>query len=131
MRRVPPVQHQRVPVRIAEEGHVADAGVEGLAVELDARALELGARRRHVRHPQRDVRGVRRRERLADVRRVDQVEADVLAELVLGPGVVAADERQAERLAVEALRALHVRHRHGDEVRALDRDHESLPSRGA
>ena len=37
-------------------------------------------------NPQRDVRGVRRGERLADVGRVDQVEADVLAELVLGPG---------------------------------------------
>ena len=37
------VQHQRVPVRILEERHVADAGVDGLAVELDALGLELRA----------------------------------------------------------------------------------------
>ena len=42
-----------------------------------------------------------------------------------------AKDGQAERLAVEAHRALLVRDGDGDEVRALDRDHASLLSRGA
>ena len=49
------VQHQRVAVRVVEEGHVSDAGVEDLAAELDALGLELGTPRGHVVHPQRDV----------------------------------------------------------------------------
>ena len=83
------VQHQRVPVRVAEEGHVADARVEDVSLELDARALELRARSGHIGNPERDVRGVRCGERLADIGRVDQVETDVLAELVLGPAAPA------------------------------------------
>ncbi len=100
--RIAPVQHQGVPVRIVEDGHVAHARVEGLAVELDALGLEGSLRRRHIRHTQRDRGAVRRREGLADVRRIDQVEADVLTEVVLGPGGVVPDEREAEGLAVEA-----------------------------
>ncbi len=64
---------------------MADAGVEDVSLELDARALELRARSRHIRDPERNVRRVRRGEHLADIGRVDQVEADILAELVLGP----------------------------------------------
>src|SRR3954466_11153978 len=49
------VQQQRVAVGIAEERHVADAGVEDVAGEGDAALLERGARRGHVAHLQRDV----------------------------------------------------------------------------
>jgi len=35
------VEHERIPVGIAEERHVADAGVEDLALERDPAALEL------------------------------------------------------------------------------------------
>src|SRR5205823_9353544 len=48
--RVPPVQHQRVAVGVVEERHVADAGVQDLAPELDALGLELPSRLRDVRH---------------------------------------------------------------------------------
>ena len=48
MRRVPPVEHEHVPVRVLEDPHVADAGVERLAAELDALRLELLLRRRDV-----------------------------------------------------------------------------------
>ena len=36
------MEHQRVAVGVGEEGHVADAGVEDLALELHAPLLELG-----------------------------------------------------------------------------------------
>ena len=47
--------------------------------------LELGARLCDVGNAERDVRAVRGLERLPDVRRVDQVQAHILAELILGP----------------------------------------------
>src|SRR4051794_18445031 len=127
MRRVPAVEHQRVAVGVAEEGHVADAGVEDLAVEPNATLFELGSRLGDVRHAQGDVRRVRRGERLPDVRRVDQIEADVLTQLELRPALVAGDLRQAERLLVEPRRLLEIRDRDGDEVRPLD-DHPTEPS---
>src|SRR3954452_520947 len=127
---IPPMQHQCVPVRVAEEGHMADARVEDVSLELDACALEPRTRARHICNSQRDVRGVRRGELLADVGRVDQIEADVVSELVLRPAAPA-DEGQAKPLAVEAHRALLVRDGDGDEVSALNRDHASLLSRGA
>ena len=37
------VEHQVVAVRVGEEGHVADAGVEGLAVELDTLGFQFRA----------------------------------------------------------------------------------------
>jgi hypothetical protein len=37
------VEHEVVAVRVRKEGHVADAGVEGVTCELDALGLELGA----------------------------------------------------------------------------------------
>src|SRR5829696_8763385 len=92
---------------MGEEPHVADTGVEGVAGELD------------VRHAQRNVRRVRRRELLPDVRRVDQVETDVLAELELGPPA-RRDLRQAERLLVEPRRPLEIRHGYRHEVGPLD-----------
>ena len=42
------VEHEVVAIGIREERHVADAGVEDLARELDAVGLELGTRRGHV-----------------------------------------------------------------------------------
>ena len=56
-RRVAVVEHQGVAVGILEERHVADARVEGLAVELDALRLELGARGGAC--PRRAARGAR------------------------------------------------------------------------
>src|SRR3954470_19976066 len=40
VRGVPAVEHELVAVRIGEDRHVADAGVEGVAEELDALGLE-------------------------------------------------------------------------------------------
>lgn len=40
-RHVAVVKHQPVPVRIAEQGHVADARVQGLAGEADPLRLKL------------------------------------------------------------------------------------------
>src|SRR4029077_11518378 len=68
------------------------------------------------------------RERAADVLHLQEGEADVLAELVLGEALFRVlDLRQAERLAVEAPRPFHVRDRHRDEVGALD-DQPTEPS---
>jgi hypothetical protein len=82
------MEHDRVPVRVAEEGHETDAGVEWLAGELDTPRLELLLRLLDIADAQGDRRSVRPLELLADVRRVEQVEADVLAELELRPGAV-------------------------------------------
>ena len=53
-RRVPVVEHQRVSVGIVEERHAAHAGVEDLAVELDAPLLERAPSRLDVVDVQRD-----------------------------------------------------------------------------
>src|SRR5688572_9303828 len=128
MRGVASVEHERVPVRVVEDCHVADAGVERLGDELDALRLQRALRRLDVGDAERDRRGVRALERPTDVRRVDEVEGDVLAELVLGPALVPRDLRQTERLAVEPLRAPEIGDRDRDEIRPLDGDHD--PSRG-
>jgi len=52
------MEHQRVPVRIGEDRHVADAGVEDVAVELHAPLLEHRPGRRHVVDVQRDRVGI-------------------------------------------------------------------------
>ena len=49
------MQHDLVPVGIGEEGHVADARVEDVAVELDALLLELAPRFRDVRDAEREA----------------------------------------------------------------------------
>jgi hypothetical protein len=53
-RRVAVVEHERVAVRIGEERHVADAGVERVAPERHAARLELGPRALDVVDVQRD-----------------------------------------------------------------------------
>src|SRR5205085_8384613 len=103
-----------------------DTGVEDVAVELDALRLELAACPRHVQHTERDVRAVRCRERGADRLHVQEVEADVLAQLVLGEAGVAC-LLEPQRLAVEPLRPLHVGDGHRDEVGPLD-DQPTDPS---
>ena len=60
--RVAVVQHQVVAVGVGEEGHVADAGVEGVAAELDPLRLELGAGGGDVVDVQRRVGVLLRRE---------------------------------------------------------------------
>src|SRR6201986_311045 len=128
MRRVPPVEHEHVPVGVLEDAHVTDAGVERLAAELDALRLELLLRPPDIGRAQGDRRRMRPRERAADVLHLEEIEADVLAELVLGEALLRVlDLQQAERLAVEALRPLHVRDRHRDEVGAFD-DQPTEPS---
>src|SRR2546430_2045339 len=127
MRRVAAVEHQRVAVRVAEERHVADAGVEDLALELDAHRLQLATRPLDVGHPQCDRRGVRPFELLPDVRGIEEIEADVLAQLELRPATLARDPLQTERFLVEASRTLEIRYGHRDEVGALD-DQPTEPS---
>ena len=94
------MKHQRVPVGIAEERHVAHARVEDVAVERDPRRLELGAGSRNVVHVQRER--VRcRLERHAEALGLPDVERD-LARGDLEPGRRLRLERKAERVDVEA-----------------------------
>jgi hypothetical protein len=65
------MQHQRIPVGVAERGHVAHAGVERVAVELHTPGFELGSRGGNIRNPQRKPRWARG-EWLADARRVSK-----------------------------------------------------------
>ena len=48
------MQDQHVAVRVVQEGHEADTGVDGLAEELDPGLLELPTRRGYVGDTQRD-----------------------------------------------------------------------------
>ena len=84
VRRVVAVQDHLVAVGIGEERHVADAGVEHLAVELHALGLELLARLVHVGDAQREPGVVRRAELRADRLHAQEVEEDVVAELNSG-----------------------------------------------
>ena len=125
-RRVSAVQQQRVPVRVLEERHVADAGVDDLAVELDALGLELGARGRDVGDAQRQAGGARR-ERLADARRIEDVERD-LAARELHVALALGLDLEAERLRVEALRARNVLRQERHEIDLLDLHQGVVPS---
>src|SRR5262245_24944543 len=122
-RRVPPVQHELVPVGIGEEGHVADTGVQEVAVELDALRLELAPRFRDVGDAEREAGVVRPAEGAADVLELQEIEEAVVPELELGKAAVVV-HRQTEHLCVELLRTLHVGDGHGPEVDVLD-DHAS------
>src|SRR5215218_2709698 len=127
MRRVPPVEQERVAVGVAERRHVAHARVEDVAVERHALFLERPLRLRDVRHAQRDRRRVRPAELLPDVRRVEEVQERVLAELELGPPTVTR-LLEAERVPVPRRRPLEIRHGHRHEVGPLDGDHPTDPS---
>ena len=93
------MQHQVVAVGIREERHVADAGVEDVAGELDALGLELLPRRGHVVHVQRGMGVLLRRELHAEPLGLPDAEARV-AGPDLGLRVVVGS--QAERVDVEA-----------------------------
>ena len=111
------VEHQVVAVRVAEEGHVAHARVEGVREELDALALEFLAGRLDVVDVERDVAVLLRRELPAHLVRLPDPEARVAdPELVVGLRVLA----QPERVDVERARALRVGRGDGDEVQGRD-----------
>src|SRR3954454_8161959 len=99
--RVPVVQHQRVPVRIPEERHVAYAAVHRLGAELDARGLELRAGGGDVADVQRDrVRGgVELEVELVDREQLQREAAG----FELGPALAAVTRGalQAEHISVE------------------------------
>src|SRR5205823_1654255 len=124
IRRISPMEDDRVAVGIGAEGHVADPAVLG-ARELDAFRLELGACSGDVRDAQRDS---------ADVRR----ELDPVAlglperERDLAGGhlaLVIRIERQLEGLVIEGARPLRVAGRDRDEVDLLDLHQGEDPSR--
>src|SRR4051794_26305134 len=124
--RIPAVQHQRVPVGIAEERHMANARVERVALERAPARLEVGARLRDVGDAQRDVCRVRPAKGRADVVELEQVDTHVLAQLELREAALR-HVLEAERVAVEPRRTLHVGDRDGDEVRPFD-DQPTEPS---
>src|SRR5664279_5740100 len=107
------VQHQVVAVRIDEERHVADAGVERRAREPDAPGLELAARGVDVLDSEGDVRALLWRERLSLALGLPDREARLSGpDLEARLGVRA----QAEGVEVEAPRALGVAGWDGHEV---------------
>jgi hypothetical protein len=75
VRRVAVVEDQVVAVGVGEEGHVADAGVDRLAVELHALAFQLLPRGRDVVDVQRRRGVFLRRELEAPFRRLPDAEA--------------------------------------------------------
>ena len=118
VRRVPLVERQRVPVRVGEVRHVADARVERLAVELHALRLEPCARGGYVVDAKQDD-AVRLRLKLdAELRRLPDREArisgpELEARVPVGP--------KRERLDVELPRPLGIRRRDSDDVDLADR----------
>src|SRR5713226_8197985 len=126
MRRVPPVQHQGVPVGIVEEGHVADARVERLAGELHTFPFELGASCSDVGYAKRQL-GRIRRELPSDLGWIPDPERHLPRE-ELGADRRVALVREAKRLAVEPFRPLDVLRRDGDEIDPLDLHYPTDPS---
>src|SRR5438105_9250345 len=115
---VPPMEHERVAVRVVEERHVTDPGVEDLALELDALRLELAARLGDVGHTEGDVVRVRG-EGNADLLRLPNGERH-LAGAHLEAAAHVPLERETERAEIEASRALYVLRDHGEKVDLLD-----------
>jgi hypothetical protein len=114
------VEHQRVVVRVGEERHVADARIEGRALEADAALLERRARCGDVvdmqsDHSAADVVGESHR------RRVHHAQCEV-GGLELGEVAIWAVHRarQTERRAVELDRRREVVRRYRHEVDAAD-----------
>ena len=114
------VEHQRVAAWVAEVGHVADAAVHRLAVELHPAGFQLGARGGDIVDVKRD-RPSRRAELLPDLGRVDDLDAEgARLELAAVLVAIARGALQAEDLPVEALRAGEARDWQKHEVGALD-----------
>jgi hypothetical protein len=98
---------------------VAHAGVEGLADELDAVRLELGAGRGDVGNAQRDVVRVRR-ERKTDLLGLPDAERHLSACHLEASGGHVTIERQAEGIQVEPARPFDVLADDGEKVDPLD-----------
>ena len=122
------MEHECVAIRVGEERHVADAGVECVTGELDASGLERGARRSDVLHVKRE--GIAGRHMFEAHRLgVHDVEGQVpdleLRVVALGP---VARPVQPKRLAVERHRPVEVAGGHGHKVDSAD--HGLLAVRG-
>src|SRR3954453_21391006 len=120
VRRVPAVQHELVAVRIGEDRHVADAGVEGVAEELDALGLERRAHLGHVVAAQRPRVALLGDERHPLLLRLPDAEARVAGPL-LPRGVLVGPHSQD--VAVEGAGALGVPGRDAEEVESFDDSH--------
>ena len=118
------MQDERVPVRVDEEGHVADARVV-LPDELDALRLELGSRGGDVRDAQRDPMAGTALELHALILRLPDGQRDVARLELRGLARVL---RQPQHVAVERDGALDVPRRDVHEVDALDLHHGVVPS---
>ena len=126
------VQHELVAVRVGEDRHVADAGIEGLAEEGHALGLELGAPRVDVIHAQRQRIAGLGDEFQPDLLGLPDDEARVARPLLVLRMLVGA---HAQDVAVEAACALGVLRGDADEVELLDECHApqsfNRPRRGA
>src|SRR5690348_4460721 len=97
--RVAAMQDQDVAVRVLEVRHMADAGIDRLAEELDALARQLGARRFDVVDAQRDRAAVRR-ELATDRGRVEDLQRQIAGlELAAGDPPVFLGLLEAESAA--------------------------------
>src|SRR2546423_3006606 len=126
MGRVPPVQHQRVPVGVVEEGHVADARVEDVAREPHALRLELGACRRDIAHAERDVVRIRG-EGQPDLGRIPHAQRHLTGG-ALEPDARLVLEREFQSLEVETPRPGQILGAVGEEVDLLDLHYPTEPS---
>src|SRR3954449_966233 len=111
VRGVPAVEHELVAVRIGEDRHVADAGVEGVAEELNALGLERRAHLGNVVAAQRPRVALLRDERHPLLLGLPDAEAGI-ARPLLPLGVLVGAESQD--VAVEGARALGVLRGHAE-----------------
>src|SRR4051812_34108789 len=121
VRRVPAVQHELVPVGVGEDRHVADAGVEGVAEELDALGLEHGAHLSDVVAAQRPRVALLGDERHALLLGLPDPEARVAGPLLPLSVLVRAQPQDA---AVEGAGALGVLGGDAEEVESFDDSHD-------
>ena len=119
-RRVTAMQHQRIPIGVAERSHLTDASVERVAVELHASGFELGSRGSNIRNPQRKP-GWASGERPTNARRVEDIER-YLACTELYVVLTLALDFHPEQLRVETLRASDVRRQERHEINMLYTD---------
>src|SRR3954470_12055136 len=122
VRRVPAVQHELVAVGIGEDRHVADAGVEGVAEELDSLGLEHGAHLSDVVAAQRPRVALLGDERHALLLGLPDPEARVAGPLLPLSVLVGAQPQDA---AVEGAGALGVLGGDTEEVESFDDSHET------
>src|SRR4051795_7022463 len=123
VRRVPAVQHELVAVRIGEDRHVADAGCEGVAEELDALGLERRAHLGDVVAAQRPRVALLGDERHPLLLGLPDPETRVAGPLLPFGVLVGA---QPQDLAVEGAGALGVLGRDAEEVESFDDSHRTM-----